>query len=273
MPNKWFAAFLGFFAGAIAFIYLARWRLFWVYLLASLAVALLVEGFKEYQALAVLNLTLSLVICIHAYRLAKAADRPLVKWYSRWYGALAIWGGFISIVLLPRIFIFDFFSIPAASMAPTIQVGDYIITSKWRNGVYSIFGKPVLSMLDEQTPKPEIGAMITFYRAETGVTYVKRLVAGPGDLLEFANKQLVLNGRPVETEFTPDGLSAQETLNGHSYQVQYINEQSALRNYRVTVPKDCYVVFGDNRDNSADSRVWGLIKREQILGKVIYIWH
>lgn len=273
MPNKWFAGFLGFFAGSIAFIYLARWSLFWFYLVLGLVVALLVEGFKQYQALALLSVTLSLVISVHAYRLAKQVDVPLTRWYNRWYSALAIWAGFIVVVALPRLFIYDFFSIPAGSMAPTIQVGDYIITSKWRNGVYSIFGKPLLNWVDSHSPAPEIGSVITFYRPDTGVTYVKRLIAGPGDSLVFANKQLTINGQAVETELAADGLTARENLKGHSYRVQYINDKNPWRNYQVQVPEGAYVVLGDNRDNSADSRMWGFIKRAEILGKVVFIWH
>lgn len=167
-------------------------------------------------------------------------------------------------IYVVRIFLYDIFSIPAASMSPTINVGNFVIISK---GPYGNAYIPL-----EDSDKPKRGEIFAFYPPYNENTiFLKRIIGIPNDTISFSDKRLTINSNLVETNQEND-LIFSENLNNHHYLVQYQNEESPFRNFKVTVPEGHYFVMGDNRDNSADSRAWGFVPIENMVGKLVKIW-
>jgi len=174
------------------------------------------------------------------------------------------------------------FKIPSGSMLPTLRVGDFILVNKFTYGLrVPIAGWELLDLGD-----PERGDVIVFqYPKDESVDYIKRIVAGPGDELVFRNQSLLVNGEPVaKAPVGPFvyqshgraryGNRIRETVNGGDYQVLYTRTGHGGRSVRkpYKVPEGEYFVMGDNRNNSNDSRYWGTVPEENILGRAFFIW-
>ena len=177
----------------------------------------------------------------------------------------------LALAMVPRIVLGQPYTIPSESMQPTLQVGDYVIVSKFpygwsRNSVpFSpplgqgrVFGRP-----------PRRGDIVVFMKPnDNREEIIKRLVGLPGDRLQVVGGVLTINGAPVQrqaladgVEDTPYGAPVQvarfkETLpNGKSFVTDTYGPQGAQENTGVyVVPAGCYFMMGDNRDNSLDSR-------------------
>lgn len=179
-------------------------------------------------------------------------------------GAIVLSAVLFFSIYIPRTFLYDMYSIPAGSMAPTINVGDTVIVNKhiYRD---TIKGKP-------DSNQPRRGDIIAFNPPhQPNTVYLKRVIGIPGDVIRFTDKQLTINNKPVETKKLNDALFL-ETLNDTTYQVQYLNEENPYRDIKVTIPADHYFVMGDNRDNSLDSREWGFVPKENLIGKTTIIF-
>ena len=273
MPNKWFSAVLGFFFQPLAFVYLARFKWVLVYFLGSVILGASDFVLNRNLGYSGLGLILAIVCCIHAYRLAKnIVFENGRKWYSRWWGVLIIPLVFFCSILSFRSFLYEPFHIPSESMLPTLSVGDHIIVSKLGYGLYGTFGINVLSTDADSRKKPKRGEIFVLYPPNESRVFVERIIGIPGDTVEFSNKQLSINGIKVETNRGDDDISYVENLGEHPYSVQYIREGNPYRNFQVTVPENAYFVMGDNRDNSVDSRMWGMVPEENIVGKLILVW-
>jgi signal peptidase I len=153
------------------------------------------------------------------------------------------------------------FRVPGNSMAPTIIEGDRIMadTSAFRNG----------------SPRP--GDLVIFrYPKDRSVTFIKRIVGLPGDKIEFCGLGLFRNGMEVPSRVVSerDGMKIlEETLENASYEILLEGHQAPKNEVSAfIVPADQYFVLGDNRDQSSDSRVWGSVKREDLLGKPAFAW-
>jgi signal peptidase I len=201
----------------------------------------------------------------------------------------------ILIVFLLRSFLVEPFKIPSSSMVPTLLVGDFILVNKYVYGIRL----PVANRKLIEIGRPERGDVMVFrYPEEPSLDYIKRVVAVPGDRVEYRNKRLVINGAPVPLRQVEDYLSRErmqfsrrfvETLNGTEHEILLDEDAPAALmpgrsfpfagncNYNTsglacTVPPGHYFVMGDNRDNSSDSRVWGFVPDENIVGKAFFIW-
>jgi len=175
----------------------------------------------------------------------------------------------LAIALVLRILLFQPFTIPSASMEPTLLQGDYIIVSKYSYGYsrHSIPFSPAIFDGRIFGRMPARGDVIVFKLPNDGHTdYIKRLVGLPGDKMQVRNGVLHINGKPVErrplaagsTE-TPMGPMpvgrVQETLpNGKRYVTYDMGDRPADNTAVYTVPAGCFFLMGDNRDNSVDSR-------------------
>lgn len=185
------------------------------------------------------------------------------------------------IVLILRSFIVEPFRIPSASMMPTLLRGDFILVNKYDYGIRL----PVLNTKVFGNGQPKRGDVIVFrYPEDPTVPFIKRVVGVPGDHLQFKDKNLTINGAQIELGlkgiYHSDGVGRRE--NG-SYLMeekldQLIHEvlinplQLSSVEIDRKIPDGHYFVLGDNRDNSRDSRYWGLVPDENLVGRAFYIW-
>lgn len=165
----------------------------------------------------------------------------------------------LALVLVLRSFLYEPFQIPSGSMLPTLKIGDFILVNKYNYGVRL----PVIHTEVIPVGRPELGDVAVFrYPLDPRLNYIKRVVGVPGDRIAYRNKELIVNGLPVERQLlerhpreAPSEWLWQEQLGEVSHQVYNFPE----RYYdfpEVEVPEGFYLVMGDNRDHSNDSRFW-----------------
>jgi signal peptidase I len=201
----------------------------------------------------------------------------------------------ILIVFVLRSFLVEPFKIPSSSMVPTLLVGDFILVNKFTYGIRL----PVVNSKLVELGSPRRGDVMVFrFPEDPSLDYIKRVVGLPGDRLEYRDKRLTINGAPVPLRQTDDYLARErmqysrrflETLDGVEHEILIEEDaQGALAPSRAfpfaancnynrsglacTVPPGHYFVMGDNRDNSSDSRVWGFVPDENIVGRAFFIW-
>jgi signal peptidase I len=202
-------------------------------------------------------------------------------------------------VFLLRSFLVEPFKIPSGSMIPTLLVGDFILVNKFTYGIRL----PVLNKKVIEINNPQRGDVMVFrYPEDPSMNYIKRVVGVPGDVVEYRGKQLFVNGvaqgqqRDGEYNYVESGLrfvhteQNREDLNGHVHAILVNPEMPTVHveavadfphrencSYtqdmvRCTVPPGNYFMMGDNRDNSRDSRYWGFVPDDMIVGKAFAIW-
>jgi signal peptidase I len=192
--------------------------------------------------------------------------------------------GFVILLLgmvIVRSAVADWYGVPSGSMYPTLMIGDRIVTNRLAYDLKLPFTDVIL----QHRADPERGDIVTFTSPEDGTRLVKRLIGVPGDVVEMRNEQLVINGvmasyaaasGDMATHLTPDYPGTQlvlsERLPEHEQQIIVMPERSAMRTFGpVTVPDGEYLMLGDNRDNSKDSRFIGFVKRELLTGRVRHV--
>ncbi|WP_286237123.1 signal peptidase I [Neptuniibacter halophilus] len=179
------------------------------------------------------------------------------------------------VVLVLRSFLVEPFQIPSGSMLPTLKIGDFILVNKYHYG----FRLPVLNTKVIPMNDPQRGDVIVFkYPKNPTVNYIKRVVGLPGDQIRYQDKVLYVNGVAQPQTLLaqlppnrPEVLLAQEQLGGVSHQI-YRDLARPSMNMQWTVPQGHYFMVGDNRDNSNDSRYWGFVPDELIVGKAFAVW-
>ena len=175
---------------------------------------------------------------------------------------------FISLMLVFRSAVADWNDVPTGSMKPTIVEGDRIFINKMAYDIRVPFTHISLVRLAEPQPND----IIIFDSVAADKRLVKRVIGVPGDNISMKNNQLFINGKPVTYEIKDQKMASHyesnETINGQSHSIRLNNIASQLANFKtVTVPKERFLVLGDNRDNSADSRVIGFVPRNEIIGR------
>ncbi|MCB1676354.1 MAG: signal peptidase I [Halioglobus sp.] len=200
---------------------------------------------------------------------AAAASEPVVVEYAKSFFPV------LFVVFVLRSFLVEPFQIPSSSMVPTLQVGDYILVNKFTYGIRL----PVVRTRVLELNEPQRGDVMVFFPPHMNDTYfIKRVVGLPGDVIAYRNKQLFVNGEPVASEplaeFT-EGLAhysiGLEVL-GDTNHLMQVNTRRPGRDFSVVVTPGHYFMMGDNRDNSSDSRVWGLVPEKDIVGKAFAVW-
>jgi len=210
-------------------------------------------------------------------------------------------------VLAIRAFIFEPFRIPSDSMMPTLLDGDFIVVNKFAYGLRL----PVLNSKIVSIGEPQRGDVVVFrYPPDPAINYIKRLVGLPGDTVQVKDDQLIINGKAVPavdigryndgcyTNFrlmsetlgththqtlscrTPDSIGAQAspTCNRHMDHSYLCIEPTMSGTTdrgdsdEFVVPAGKYLMIGDNRDNSEDSRFWGMVPEQNLVGKASRIW-
>ena len=178
---------------------------------------------------------------------------------------------FISLMMVFRSAVADWNDVPTGSMNPTIVEGDRLLVNKMAYDIRVPFTH--ISMIKIADPKRS--DIIIFDSEFSGKKLVKRVIGLPGDIVAMKNNVLSINGKQINYQTTINAASTQVTENrkienvfGKEYFVQIKNEGSSLSSFNsVKVPEGHYLVLGDNRDNSADSRVIGFVPRNEIVGR------
>lgn len=207
-------------------------------------------------------------------------------------------GSFFPVILLVfvlRSFLFEPFKIPSSSMVPTLQIGDLILVNKFTYGIRL----PVVNKKIIEVNQPQRGDVMVFkYPKDISLDYIKRVVGVPGDKVVYRNKKLSVNGKDLAYKQLPDYLDEEnltyskqfeENLSGVSHRI--LNDERApsyvpnpdnfpqrdactynSEGFACTVPAGHYFMMGDNRDNSLDSRYWGFVPDQYIVGKAFFVW-
>lgn len=210
------------------------------------------------------------------------------------------------IVLILRAFIAEPFRIPSGSMMPTLLVGDFILVNKYKYGLRL----PILNWKFFDIDKPKRGDIIVFrYPQDPKTPYIKRVIGLPGDKIEYnyLTRMLYINGEPVQRESLGiyQGVGQGSNMTGSEHFVEHLpsaapheiligpgnprvpgyywsehqqlmlpaDSQARASMLRIErVPNNTYFVLGDNRDNSRDSRYWGMVPEENLVGQAFFIW-
>lgn len=191
-------------------------------------------------------------------------------------------------VMVFRSFIYEPFQIPSGSMFPTLLVGDFLLVEKF---AYSL-KDPVSRTELIKTGDVKRGDVVVFkYPLDERVDYIKRVVGLPGETVHYRGKQIYIepvceSGQicPAEIAVTLKSIG-RSNIEEHGASLAMFSEQlgdvehKILRNPGIlggassyVVPEGEYFVMGDNRDNSADSRRWGFVPDDNIVGKAVFIW-
>lgn len=199
----------------------------------------------------------------------ESAREPTVVEYARSFFPV------LAAVFILRSFLFEPFQIPSSSMVPTLEVGDYILVNKYTYGLRL----PVLRDKIVSIDAPERGDVMVFFPPHMNKTYyIKRVIGLPGDLVEYRNKRLWINGEEAPVDWLaeiPEGTSrARKGIQstGDADHLMQIDLLRPARDFSVKVKPGHYFMMGDNRDNSSDSRVWGQVPERDIVGKAVAIW-
>jgi len=189
------------------------------------------------------------------------------KWLSKSWKENKTFIFFLVLMFVFRSTFADWNSVPTGSMKPTILIGDRILVNKMAYDIRFPFSH--FSMI--KMGDPERGDIIVFDSTVSDKRLVKRVIGMPGDVLALNNNHLTINGEPLSYEdISNDGVTSDkfEDLAGLVHIVRFNNAGSYLSNFDpVQVPEGHYLAMGDNRDNSADSRVIGFVPRGEIVGR------
>ena len=181
----------------------------------------------------------------------------------------------LGLVLVLRSFVVEPFQIPSSSMVPTLKVGDFILVNKWTYGIRL----PVIRNKIIEINSPERGDVMVFFPPHEERYFIKRVVGLPGDEIHVLNGVLYINGDKmtqkvlVDEKPAPRSVVMTEDLTGveHAMQKRLLPTRLS-QNFTAVVPEGHYFMMGDNRDNSSDSRVWGPVSEDRIVGRAFARW-
>jgi signal peptidase I len=206
--------------------------------------------------------------------IGEAPPMPKIVEYARSFFPVFL------IVLLLRSFLVEPFRIPSNSMMPTLLTGDFILVNKFVYGIRL----PVADQKIFAVSNPERGDVVVFrYPLDPSTPFIKRVVGLPGDRIAYYNKILYINGQQADQRivgsYTGHGSGAnmtgaslrQETLVDITHPI-LVQTGYHSADGKLVVPEGHYFVLGDNRDNSRDSRYWGTVPDELLIGKAFTIW-
>jgi signal peptidase I len=205
----------------------------------------------------------------------KPASMPLLVEYSRAFFPV------ILAVFLLRSFVIEPFRIPSGSMLPSLYIGDFILVSKFSYGVRL----PILNTMVVPVGEPDRGDVMVFrFPRDPSTNFIKRVIGLPGDVITYRGKRLSVNGEPVavqKTALLPElgaqrgerSLSSFLESFGQSSHAIFLDDNRQSRSWPpIVVPPEHFFVMGDNRDHSNDSRYWGFVPKENIVGKAFFVW-
>lgn len=304
-PAKSVAVLYGIFLQPFAMLYVNRAGWFWIYVIAGFCIALLLSILPAHNSIrSIMSSGLgiflfALITSSHAFIVAKHYGDEKRRWYARWWVVIIALIGMYGVIVSVKSFLIEPYSIPAASMSPTLKIGDHLLISKLGYGNYRTMGFQIAR--STPTTLPKRGEIIVFqYPLEPGIDYVKRVIGLPGDVIVYNHKTPLLKPKCEPTNNDCPDFKAiprralpkntdhinltfyEETLGQHTYQIQLNEERTDYRDMYFqqpdsrlgewVVPNGHYFVLGDNRDNSRDSRFWGFVSADHVVGKVLVSW-
>ena len=212
------------------------------------------------------------------------------KFWTDGTGSLAL---AVLIALFIRWLFLEAYVIPSGSMLPSLLINDHIFVNKLVYGIRVPFSEKWLVKLSQ----PKTGEVIVFkYPRDMSTFFIKRIVGQAGDKIYYENGTLFINDQPMQklpppqendfawlrnADFQRDGMSWEgldnytlfmEDLKGLPHNVLLRNGENPEKFGPVVVPPDHLFVMGDNRNNSLDSRSWGFVPMENILGRAMFVW-
>ncbi|HHJ15281.1 MAG TPA: signal peptidase I [Gammaproteobacteria bacterium] len=211
---------------------------------------------------------------VDSEQIEEALKEPTLVEYARSFFPV------ILAVLLLRSFLVEPFRIPSGSMMPTLLVGDFILVNKYAYGIRL----PVLNRKVIELGEPQRGDVVVFrFPQDPRVDYIKRVVGLPGDHVVYHNKTLFINGKqiPQIPQGTYIGTGSGLTMSGTELRREALGDvkhdiliEPRARGVETdtVVPEGHYFVMGDNRDHSNDSRYWGFVPDENLVGRAFMIW-
>ena len=232
----------------------------------------------------------------------KGNENFLITWAYDFWPVLAV-------VLVLRSFFFEPFNIPSDSMVPTLETGDFILVNKYEYGVrLPITNTKIIDMGEPERGQ----VFVFRYPGDPKISYIKRVIGLPGDRIQLNQGNLFINGVKQDKTFTADiGISVKvkdeqtgeakdvvvqgkqyaAKIGEHQFNSNQISDQqfgadqmqvlnfiksgmglTEQQSFDITVPKGHYFAMGDNRDQSSDSRYWGFVPEENLIGHAVYIW-
>jgi signal peptidase I len=234
--------------------------------------------------LTVLTLLTGIVWAIDKFWLRKRRQPQVeAKGADRAFETVGSFFPILLLVLVFRSFLFEPFKIPSGSMIPTLLIGDFIVVNKFSYGLRL----PVLNKRFIAVGEPERGDVMVFrYPEDERINYIKRVIGLPGDTITYRNKVLFINGDPVVQDsqglWVGEGINRNrpgarpvlrlEHLGEEPHQILVHPEVPDREVRSWTVPEGQYFVLGDNRDQSLDSRAWGFVPEDNLVGKATRIW-
>ncbi|NKB15210.1 signal peptidase I [Ralstonia solanacearum] len=188
----------------------------------------------------------------------------------------------MSLLLAFRACVADWSVVPSGSMNPTLIEGDFILVNRLAYGIRV----PATTVWLKRGNEPRRGDVVVFSSPENGTKLVKRLIGLPGDVVEMRGEALYINHQRLACTPLPDvapgalpqATAAQphdlwtEALPDHPHPVMVLPKVAALRSFGpIVVPADQYLMLGDNRDNSRDSRYFGLVPRQNLIARASHV--
>jgi signal peptidase I len=306
-PRGWLLFVYGLLLQPFTFLYANHGRMFALYFVASIVVSIADLAIQStatptdwYQGY-YLSFGVALCAAVHGYLLSRRYQMQQVRrWYARWWVAPLAYLVWLCALLGVRIFGVEFFVIPGSSMSPTLQIGQLVIVKKWGYGNYRLFGVQLVKTAP--TVPIQRGDILVFqYPQNPTIDYVKRVIGLPGDKISYHDKTLRIetgcNGKGLACTGVIEGvhqltdtqsdergtaLLYRESLGDVVYTVKHIQQATDFTKYYYwqpglptgewLVPAGQYFVLGDYRDNSEDSRYFGLVPEQNLVGSVIWMW-
>ena len=202
-------------------------------------------------------------------------DRSSKEQASGWTKTVKEYGEALLIALILAFFIRAFvvqaFKIPSGSMLPTLKIGDHLLVNKFIYGVKLPFLNTTVIPISE----PEVQDIIVFeFPEDESKDFIKRVIGLPGDTIAIRNKQVFRNGRPLEEPYAQksDARTMRKSFPMEAWPPHEFDPRARDNLGPVTVPEGQFFVMGDNRDESYDSRFWGFVDEEAILGEAWIIY-
>jgi signal peptidase I len=269
-PRRLIAVVLALLVAPLGMLYLRRPHLAFAYFALTLLVAGGSFWFHTSSLFTLLPALLAFLCAVHAYYLGSTVEfRSAAPWYSKWYGLVWLVIAFGALVIGARSFVVEPFRVPSVSMEPTLPKGSYLLASKYGFGNYGTYGfrfaKKSTSSIVERSD------LIVFDGPpDQKAQFVMRVVAIEGDRIDYTDNRLTVNGSVITRNSPATQNGGREEIQEEGYRI-YVERSVPSRDVSTVVAKGNVYVLGDNRSNSYDSRFWGQLAKDKIVGRVIAV--